>query len=263
LLGTQGIPLLWLLLLFRKVRIVSNVGGIEWERPKFNYFAKLYLKFCFKLSFRLSKYVILDNVYYNKFLPVRMKAEVRIIPYGGEIDLSLEPNEALREKYPFLETDYFLSVSRSLRDNLIDELCASFIGSEFKLVVISNFMKSSYGSEVYNKYKGYENIILINGLYIKPELDLVRRKCKGYIHTHTLCGTAPSLVEMIISQNPIFSIDIPQNRYTLHDQGYFFSSFDEIQDIIKNQDLKKFIPPSDLCELYAWRTIVSDYESLF
>jgi hypothetical protein len=263
LLGVQGIPLISVLRVFKKVRIVSNVGGIEWERPKFNLFSKLYLKFCFNLSFRYSKFVILDNPYYNKFVPARTKTEVKVIPYGGEIDSSLKVNHIIENKYPFIRSDYFLSISRSLKDNLISELCNSFVGSVNTLVLISNFSRSAYGLEVYDKYRDIKNIVLIDGLYIKPELDLIRRNCKAYIHTHTLCGTAPSLVEMIIAQKPVLSIDIPQNRYTLHEQGFFFSDFKEIQDIDKSTDFTEFIPSSELCQLYAWKKIVSDYETLF
>ncbi|WP_099293689.1 DUF1972 domain-containing protein [Butyricimonas sp. Marseille-P3923] len=265
LLGDQGIPLIPLLNLVKRNVIVSNVGGIEWERPKFGYFAKMYLKWCFKLAFKYSKYVILDNEHYKKFIPKSaFKANVKVIPYGGEIDQSITVNGEMIQKYPFLDKEYFLSISRSLRDNNLTELCESFVGSQHQLVLISNFSKSTYGIEVFEKYKNENNIILINGLYNKAELDLVRRKCKAYIHTHTLCGTAPSLVEMIISRRPIISIDCPQNRYTLHEQALFFSSFSELQNLIdSNKDLTAFIPSDSICQLYDWNKIVTDYEALF
>ena len=264
LLGVQGMPILPFLKLFRKVDIVANVGGIEWERPKFGFFAKMYLRFCFHLSFIFSKYVILDNQFYTKFIPKKKKAKVVILPYGGEIDKSLEISEEMIKKYPFLNKDYFLSISRPLVDNLIDELCESFIGSNNRLVLISNLYSSPYGMKILEKYKNIENIIIINGLYVKPELDLIRRNCKAYIHTHTLCGTAPSLVEIIIAQRPVFSIDNPQNRFTLQNQGFFYSSFNEIQNLLKvKNDLSKYIPSIELCKLYDWEKIVNDYEELY
>jgi glycosyltransferase involved in cell wall biosynthesis len=264
LLGVQGMPVLPILLIFKKVKIISNVGGIEWERPKFGFFSKLYLKLCFKLSFVFSDYIIFDNPYYNKFIPKRSNAKVRIIPYGGEIDTSLDVNEDFVTKYSFINRDYILSISRSLRDNMIDELCESFLESKHTLVLISNFSNSQYGNTVYNKYKDHTNIVLINGLYIKPELDLIRRKCKAYIHTHTLCGTAPSLVEMIIAQRPVISNDLPQNKFTLHNQAYFFSSFSQIQILLNsNRDLSEYIPSREICDLYDWRRVVKEYESVY
>jgi len=265
LLGVQGILIVPFLRMFRKKTIVSNVGGVEWERPKFNFFAKKYLKLCFNLSFKYSDFVILDNEHYNKYSPKnRNSSKVKVIPYGGEIDTSLNVTDELRIKYPFIDDDYFLSISRSLEDNLLDELCQSFLGSRHKLVLISNFSKSAYGLKVYEKFHREANMTLIDGLYVKAELDLVRRKCKAYIHTHTLCGTAPSLVEMIIAQRPIFSKDIPQNRYTLKGEGCFFNSFSEVIEIINNKNcLSDYIPSADICKQYDWSTVVADYEKLF
>lgn len=264
-LGVQGIPLIPILRLFTKKQIVSNVGGIEWERPKFSFFSRLYLKWCFKLSFKYSDYVVLDNKHYEKFIPkYQHNANAIILPYGGEIDRSLTINEEMLEKYPFLNEQYFLSISRALADNMLDELCESFSNTDNKLVLISNFNSSEYGQKVFHKYKNYSNIILIKGLYIKPELDLIRRSCTAYIHTHTLCGTAPSLVEMIMAKVPIISADVPQNRFTLENQGFFYQSFKEIQNFIdSNPNLSNFIPDSILCEKYRWEKIISEYELLY
>jgi hypothetical protein len=264
LLGVQGIPLISILKLFKNKIIISNVGGLEWERPKFSYWAKLYLKFCFHLSFLYSNKVILDNEYYLTFAPDSKKGKAVIIPYGGEIDTSLLVTNPLLEKYNFLEKEYYLSISRALEDNFIDKLCETFSKTELILVLISNFTSSTYGKEVFEKYKNYRNIILINGLYQKNELDLVRRKCKAYIHTHTLCGTAPSLVEMIISQRPIISIDVPQNRFTLDNAGIYFKSYNELYQILKSDlNLNKSIPKVELLSKYDWQTVVNNYQVLY
>ena len=264
LLGVQGIPLIPILKLFKNTTIISNIGGLEWERPKFSYWAKMYLKLCFNLSFLLCKNVILDNEYYLKFAPNSKKRKAVIIPYGGEIDTTLEITNSLSEKYPFLEKEYYLSISRALEDNFIDKICETFSKTKATLVLISNFTSCAYGKDVFEKYSNKNNIILINGLYQKNELDLVRRKCKAYIHTHTLCGTAPSLVEMIISRRPIISIDVPQNRYTLNNGGVYFKSYDELKQILEsNLNLNQVLPKIDLVAKYYWQTIVNSYQDLY
>lgn len=264
LLGAQGIPLISILSIFKKVKVATNVGGIEWERPKFNYIVKQFWKLFFKLSFKSSDYVILDNAHYKIFAPSKAKAKIEIIPYGGEIDNSLEVNSDFEKEYKFINEKYFLSISRSLEDNMIEELCHCFSKSSKKLVLISNLSNSNYGKKVMDKYQSFENIVLIDGLYVKPKLDLIRRKCKAYIHTHTLCGTAPSLVEMIRAQRPIISFDIPQNRYTLHDQGVYYSDFDELFQLIeKENDFNKYMVSKEVYDLYKWERIVGEYEKLF
>ena len=263
LLGVQGITIIPFLRLIKRNNIVSNVGGIEWERPKFGFFSKQYLKLCFNLSFRYSNYVILDNEYYKVYSPKTYKATQKVIPYGGEIDMSLSPDVSISKKYPFLKEDYFLSISRSLEDNMIVELCECFTKTEKKLVLISNFSKSEYGNKVLDKYSSVQNLILINGLYNKQELDLVRRSCKAYIHTHTLCGTAPSLVEMIISNRPIISVDRPQNKFTLKNQGLYYSNFNDLNKLINSKDDYSEFVPKGLSGDYSWDKIVKDYEELY
>ena len=263
LLGVQGIPLVAFFSFFKKKIVVSNVGGLEWERPKFGFITKLYLKFCFQLSFVFSKYVILDNEHYKIFAPKKSNAEIVVLPYGGEIDTTLVTTPKLLVKYPFLSEKYFLSISRSLEDNMIDEVCGAFLNLEVKLVMISNFSATNYGKIIFEKYRNYPNLILINGLYNKPELDLVRRNCAAYIHTHTLCGTAPSLVEMIISQRPIVSIDVPQNRFTLDNQGFFYKNFEELKQFLaKPKELNDFIPAKSSCDKYDWELTVKKYQDL-
>jgi len=264
LLGAQGMPIVPFLNIFKKIKIIINIGGVEWERPKYNKFIKRYFRYCFKLSSKKSRTVILDNEYYKRFIPDNSNGTFTVIPYGGEIEQTLSVNESLVEKYPFINKQYFLSISRSLEDNKIDELCECFTKLKSNLVLISNLSKSEYGKSILKKYNNYKNIILIDGLYNKQELDLVRRKCQAYIHTHTLCGTAPSLVEMIVSGRPILSIDIPQNRFTLEGEGYFYKNFKELHSFLNiNDDFDKFIPNKELSSSYSWQNIVNDYESLY
>ena len=105
-------------------------------------------KLCFWLGLVYSKWVILDNEHYKIFVPAEYKNKTVVIPYGGEIDLSLDITKELLIKYPFLFQDYFLSISRSLKDNQIDEICKAFVGIKKTLVLISNFSKSEYGIKI-------------------------------------------------------------------------------------------------------------------
>jgi hypothetical protein len=188
---------------------------------------------------------------------------VKIIPYGGEIDYSLDVNDIYLNKYNFLNSKYFLSISRSLEDNCLFELCSIFsLMPDKNLVLLSNFSNSEYGKNILKKFSNFNNIFLIDSLYNKSELDLIRRQSFAYIHTHTLCGTAPSLVEMIISNSKIFSIDVPQNRFTLNNNGIFYKTYDELRMLIESNDL----PPLPLKELivgYAWNNIIWRYEGSY
>ena len=264
LLGAQGMPIIFLLNFLFKKKIIVNSGGVEWEREKFGYLAKKYLKYCFDLCFKYANHVIIDNNIYKKYISSKSKIPYSVIPYGGTIDKSLKISKKIIEKYPFLKTNYFLSVSRSIEDNQLNEICDTFKKSKDNLVLISNLSNSQYGKKVLSKYSKVKNITLIDGLYFKPELDLIRLSCSCYIHTHSTCGTAPSLVEMIICDKPILSFDVPQNRNTLNDFGGYFKNFDDLYKILNStKKFSKYLIPVDVMKKYNWTNVIKSYENLF
>ena len=198
----------------------------------------------------------------KKFFKLKYEDKLSIIAYGGKIDTRINQKDAL-EKNRIKFKDFYLSVSRSIEDNKIDELCKIFEEIEYKnLVLISNLSNSVYGKSILKKYKDIKNIKLIDGLYNKGQLDAVRRSCMGYIHTHTLCGSAPSFIEMVVCKVPIFSIDVPQNRFTLEDEAIFFETFNDLKYKIIDGDLPNR-PSNNLINKYKWGNVVKSYESCF
>lgn len=263
-LGVQGLPIIPFLKIFKKVNIICNCGGIEWERSKFGFLARFYLRFCFNLSLKHSKYLILDNEHFKKYIPEKINSRIVVIPYGGIIDQSLSIDLNNIVKFPFLKDNYYLTISRSIPDNMIYELLESFRISKLKLVLISNLSNSNYGQNILKEFKMFKNITIIDGLYQKPYLDLIRRNCFAYIHTHTKCGTAPSLVEMIIAGKPIISIDVPQNRYTLESEGFYFNKFSNlIENLNKITKIDDYKISKRVRSNYEWNKVVRLYENLY
>jgi len=264
-LGAGALPLALFFSFFNKKKIIVNNGGLEWERDKFSKVAKIYLKFLFNLSAKYADVVILDNKTFIKYLPKAYKASLSTVSYGGDISYKLVNKKSLyTKKYPFLSSDYFLSVSRAIEDNNIEEICKTFSLNNKKLVLISNFSSSKYGKDVFKSYKNFDNIYLIDGLYDKDELDLIRLNCLCYIHTHEKCGTAPSLVEMVVAKRPIISIDVQANKNTLMNQCLYFKNFEELQEIVnKDIDYSEYTPDSYLIKKYLWKNIAKEYLDLF
>ena len=92
LLGAQGMPIIPFLGLFKNQKVIINICGVEWERPKYNKLVKKYFKYCFKLSLNRSTTIIIDNEHYKTFIPTKSDCTSLVIPYGGTIDDSLEIN---------------------------------------------------------------------------------------------------------------------------------------------------------------------------
>ena len=106
--------------------------------------------------------------------------------------------------------------------------------------------------------------MLIDGLYNKTELDTIRRNARCYIHTHSTCGSAPSLIEMIHAKTPILAFDVPQNRYTLNNSCWYYKNFEELKIHVQNQsNFDSALPKEELTERYLWEKIIEEYEALF
>ena len=80
-----------------------------------------------------------------------------------------------------------------------------------------------FGSIVTRKYKNHPNMILLDAIYDKDELDYLRGNAYIYIHSHSRCGTAPSLVEAMSLENAILSFDVPTNRETTKNEASYFT----------------------------------------
>ena len=85
----------------------------------------------------------------------------------------------------------------------------------FQIGILRNMEKS-----LKKQYSNYDNIFLINAIYEQRELDIIRFTAFCYIHTHSACGTAPSLVEAMYLGLPVFSFDVPANRATTENKAY-------------------------------------------
>ena len=264
LLGSQGILIIPLCKVFKKINVIVNLDGVENERSSFSTFAKVYLKLCYKMSYIFADKIILDNGYFKKITPKKILKKAYVIPYGAKIDKSLTIQDHLKHKYTFLESRYFMALGRAIEDNNLYELCSFFSKKNQNLVLISVLDKNVYGRKILKDFGGCSNIFFINGLYNKSELDLIRSNCVGYIHTHSLCGTAPSLVEAICSNIPIISIDAPQNRYTLDNQCAYFKEFSDLNKFINfsYDELNSFKPNFSIASKYTWEAIVNNYEKI-
>ena len=260
-LGNQIVPFAVVLnyISFTKRKLYVNPGGFEWERAKYNYAVRSYLKFCMNLSVKYADYLVFDNQYFADQFPSELNS--RVIPYGASIDKEYI-NVSWLQDLGLTPQGYFVSVSRSIPDNQIVQLLENWHSQSLPIVLVSNLSASAYGRNILNKYSELPNIILIDGLYDKSKLDFLRRFSSGYVHTHKTCGSAPSLIEAIQCYIPIISFDVPQNRYTLQNHGSYFSDFKNLRNI----DLDDAHIPDEVLESelsYSWNKCVEKYESIF
>ena len=269
-LGTPGAIVFPFLKLFRK-KVIVNFGGLEWKRDKWPGMVRRYLKFTEKLAVKYSDLVVADNQAFIDYILDEYKVKAILIEYGGDHVLTSFDEEKLINKYPFVKEDYFISVSRAQIDNNIHMLLEGYDKSTTKslLIVISNWDFSEYGRQLKLKYSKQKNIILLDAIYYQEEIDFLRKNAKLYIHTHSFCGTAPSLVESMNLGLPVISLDVETNRYTTDNKaaGYFNNSekLSKLLSTLTDAELKT--NATSMLEIakrkYSWSIITKKYAQLF
>ncbi len=271
--GPAGTFVVWLLRLFGfNKKVIMNCGGLnEWEREKFSPLAKWYLKKSFAIVKGKITYVVDNNLYAKNLEKTFGIKDSVVIRYGGDNAVKVEPDDELIEKYPFLKEEYYVAVARAQVDNNLHVLLEAFEKMpEKKLVLVSNFKVSEYGQKLYERYKDkYTNLILIPGIYDKKELNAVRSNALAYIHSHSRCGTPPSLCEAMNLALPIISYDFEVNHEVTRNNAYFFKSSIDLQHVIintTNDELKAMAVKSyehakrELTWEYIWNQNIDLFE---
>ena len=252
-------------------KVIVNHGGLnEWEREKLNRVKQLWAKFNHKIASRYSDINVVDNELYQQSLKENFGADSVVIRYGGDHAISTTTSvNGYAAKYPFLNEKYAISISRAQVDNNLHLVLEAFEKFEgYKLVLLSNWSVSEYGKKLKQKYQGHKNIIVLDNIYNKDEFNYVRGGAFVYIHSHSRCGTAPSLVEAMSIRQPIISYDVPTNRETTQNQALFFDSVDSLVNVLdkfseEDAEKNKKIMHSIASENYTWRNISKQYSELF
>jgi len=264
-LGSGGAVILPLLFSFRR-KFILNFGGLEWKRSKWGRMTRAYLKLTESIGVKFSNDVIADNQYFVNYILSEYDKNSTLIEYGGDHCVEVKNlHNKLHEHYPFLGEKYFLSVSRAQEDNNIHLLLEAFRGLEnYKLVVVSNWNTSNYGRDLKIRYSGFSNIILLDAIYDLNVLNAIRSGCFVYLHSHSFCGTAPSLVEMMNLGKPVLSFNAQTNLETTERKALFFNSSDDIRVLVQDTST------SDLLAIgvamkeiarrrYTWNIIIKKY----
>lgn len=223
----------------RDKRIIFNIGGVEWQKvrgARFTAKIEIYIKkWMEKICVRNSDVVICDNQAINDYVEENYKIKPILAEYGGNHAVSELATEDLKLKYPFLDGDYDVTVSRAQEDMNIHIALEAYKNTpKRKLVVISNWWISDYGINLKKEYLNkYSNIVLLDAIYNQRELNAIRGNCKLYLHTHSLCGTAPSLTEAMSLGLPVVCFDVPTNHFSTEGKSYYFNDATSLSAIIE------------------------------
>jgi glycosyltransferase involved in cell wall biosynthesis len=205
-------------------RILTNMDGIEWRRPKWPLPVRAFFYVSEWIAAWSSQRLIADHPAIADPLARRRPREaIATIPYGGDPlpaelrppPLGLEPGR------------YLVSIARIEPDNNILTLVEAFSRKPrgMRLVVLGTLKVGNAYHRAVEDAAGLE--VLMPGAIYDPEMvQSLRVHARAYLHGHTVGGTNPSLVEALWAGNAVIAHDNPFNRGTAGDGQFYFTDGD-------------------------------------
>lgn len=270
-LGCSCPPAMWFKI-FTKKRIVLNaIGGREMEKVRgLKLFGRIEVavkKWMEGIQARYADYVIIDNAANVGHFEKKHGVTAVLAEYGGDHAETEPKTQEMLDKYPFLREPYDVTVSRAQEDMNIHMVIDAYKQvPERTVVIVSNWQKSDYGKRLYFENAGkYKNIILLNAIYNQRELNTIRGNAALYLHTHSMCGTAPSLVEAMYLGLPVICFKVPTNLETTEYKSVYFETVpmlvSELREMNANQlDLLRTNMKEIADRRYKWARISGIYK---
>lgn len=265
-LGVSGCLILPIFRLFCRKRLIINIDGLEHRRAKWGKLAKTFLKLSEKMAVRYADVIISDNKGIQDYVREEYGKESELIAYGGDHavrSVTQARTLDILRRYGLRPGAYAVTVCRIEPENNCHLVLEAFSKSDRELAFVGNWSRSAYGQELKEKYSAFPNIHILDPIYDIDTLYVLRLNAWAYVHGHSAGGTNPSLVEAMFFGNPIFAYDVVYNRETTGGGTLYWSSSDELLNLLSLDDFDTSSIIDLANQKYTWKRIANQYEKLY
>jgi glycosyltransferase involved in cell wall biosynthesis len=256
--------------LFGKKTFLSQ-DGLDWERDKWPWYAKLYLWLSSMLTAHVHNAVIFDNVYAREAFEARFKKSYDFVPFGADVKYE-EDAESVLDRLGLHRGGYFLFVGRFIADKGLHWLIPAFeaLQTDKKLVLVGGSPNASdYEEEIRSTT---DPRVVFPGFLYGPEVHALMHNSYAYVQPSAIEGLSPVILEASYVGAPIICSNIPQNRYGIGEDGTYFRS-GEVADLTEklqwaldtSEDLaaRAAAGSRHVAAQFSWDTVVDRHIEIF
>jgi len=246
---------------------IINMDGLEWKRAKYTKLTKRFLKWAESLAANRADVLIADSIGIRDHIQKEYQKTAFYIPYGAEIPENFSISALT--KFNLEANKYYLLIARMEPENNIETIIQGYMQSEqeYPLIIIGS-TQNKHGQFLLKKYSS-EFIQFPGAIYDHSIINAIRHFSLIYFHGHSVGGTNPSLLEAMACGCNIAAHDNEFNRAILVDDAFFFSTPQDIKNIINNPVAGADIPDrkelnlEKIKKVYSWDKVINDYETIF
>jgi len=263
---------LWapLLRLFGKRTYLSQ-DGPDWERVKWSWYAKLYLRTMAQLTARVHNEVIFDNVFARKYFEDRFKRSYEFVPFGADVDYQGDRNGIL-DQLGLEPGSYLLFVGRFIPDKGLHYLIPAFERTTIdkKLVLVGGSPNPSEFER--NLRRTTDPRIEFPGYVYGSDMHVLMANCFAYVQPSDVEGLSPVILESSFLGAPVICSNIEQNKYILEDSGLYFEQGNAVD--LEHVLTEAASDPNRLQQRgaeqrarivarFSWESVVDEHERIF
>ena len=214
----------FLLRIFGK-KVAISQDGIDWNRDKWPWYGRLYLRLSSFITAHVPNAVIFDNVFAREHFEKRFRKKYDFIPFGSDVP-DIEPNEAIIRQWGLTEKEYFLFVGRFIPDKGLHYLIPAFemVKTDKKLVLVGGSPNpSDYEKKLLATND--ERIVFAGYVYGDDSLRLMKN-AYCYIQPSDVEGLSPVILNIMGLGTPLICSDIKENLYAVKDDAILFRKGD-------------------------------------
>lgn len=249
----------------RGTAVLVNVDGIEWEREKWGWFARLIFRGGARQTAKHADELAVDAIAIGERWEQTYGRRGTFIPYGGVIpqgDLPLEPG---------LRTGgYALYVARFVPENSFAQFfeAARAVSANHQVVIVGSG-STSFNDAAAALASAEPNVRWLGHISDDERLHGLWQHAGVYFHGHSVGGTNPALVQAMACGAPIVARDTVFNREVLGADGTFVAA--EATDIaaaltsvLSNTATQQKLRADSRARAqahYSWDSVCAQYES--
>ena len=245
--------------------------GAEWDRGKWPWYARLYLRAMTYLTAHVPNGVIFDNVFVREAFEKRFRRSYHYIPYGSEPQRD-EPATDVLARLGLTAGEYFLFVGRFIPEKGLQYLIPAFeqVATGKKLVVVGG---ANQGVEFARQVtKTADPRIVFPGFMYGADVHTLMREAYAYIQPSDLEGLSPAVLESMGLGTPVICSDIRENLFVVGDTAITFRKSD-VEDLAAKirhalthrEDLEQNAERAArrCAEKFSWESVTTQYETVF
>jgi glycosyltransferase involved in cell wall biosynthesis len=245
--------------------------GLDWERQKWPWYARLYLRLMSLLTAVVHSEVIFDNVFAREYFEKRFDREYAYIPFGADVEYQGDPNGIVAQ-LGLKPGSYFLFVGRFIPDKGLQYLIPAFerLKSDKKLVLVGGSPNPSAfesGLRCTNDPR-----IIFPGFVYGPDMHALMKNCYAYIQPSDVEGLSPVILESSFLGAPVICSGIEQNRYIMQNDGIYFTpgDSDDLLQVLEHAAAHPTIlvdtaerQRAQIVTRFSWERVVDEHIALF